>query len=76
MSIPIEAQECANCYYARQENLLRAYGYATPKDHVWCHYHAPEHGEQGIRNAAAPVRCEAWCGQWKLHPSFEELANV
>jgi hypothetical protein len=72
---PIEAQECANCYYARPENLLRAYPYATPENYVWCHYHAPQQGEEGARNAATPVRRDAWCGQWKLHPSFAELLS-
>jgi hypothetical protein len=73
MSTPIEAQECANCHYARKENKFRPD--VVGKSVIHCHYHAPQRSQSGTLYTAIPVRPDAWCGQWSLHPSFAELAH-
>jgi hypothetical protein len=75
MSIPIEAQECANCLYARPYNKFRP-NIVGAKEIVYCHFSAPCRAtDAAIGNPVAPVREDAWCGQWSLHPSFAELAH-
>ena len=59
MSTPIEAQECANCYYARPTNLFKPNATAS-NDYVHCHH--------DYQDTGAAVLCSAWCGKWKLHP--------
>lgn len=65
MTLPLEAQECANCYYARQTNLFNPTATATGSRYVHCHEN---------RNSVTPVFCDAWCGQWRIHPEFAALA--
>ena len=75
MSIPIEAQECANCFYSRPENKFRPHQTGA-KGIVYCHFAAPCRAtDAAIGNPVAPVRQDAWCGQWSLHPSFEALLS-
>jgi len=72
-TIPLEAQECANCYFARQSNKFRPNKTGTSGKFVYCHRNSPLGPEH---DPVAPTLCDAWCGQWRLHPAFAELANV
>lgn len=76
MSTPIEAQECANCLYARTHNKFRP-DQVGARGIVYCHHFAPcRSTDVAIGNPVAPVREDAWCGQWSLHPSFKGLDDA
>jgi hypothetical protein len=75
-TIPLEAQECANCYFSRSCNKFRPHQTGA-KGIVYCHFAAPSRAtDAAIGNPVAPVREDAWCGQWRFHPAFAELVNV
>ena len=75
MTTPIEAQECANCLYSRPYNKFRP-DQVGAKNIVYCHFSAPSRTtDVAIGNPVAPVREDAWCGQWFLHPSFEVVRH-
>jgi len=73
--LPLEAQECANCYYARQANRFSP-NKSTPTKFVWCHRTPPTRSVDGtFLNHVAPVREDAWCGEWRLDPLMHELTQ-